>query len=117
MHLRKSIFIVLLCICASCSSNAPNDVIPLNKMKGILIDMHLADTYSSMLNDTIHVSGVKNKDSLALYYKSILQHHNVSVEAFNESVKWYKLNPKELDSVYAGMIPQLSKLETVYPNK
>lgn len=117
MRLRKSIITILCCIVASCTSKSTGDVISADKMKDILTDMHYADTYSSMLNDTLHMSGAKNMDSLAVFYKSILEHHKVSVEEFNESIKWYKLNPEKLDSVYAAMIPMISKMEATYPNK
>lgn len=117
MRLQKSIITILCCIAASCTSKNAGDVISADKMKNILTDMHYADTYSSMINDTLHMSGAKNMDTLAVYYKSILEHHKVSVEEFNESIKWYKLNPEKLDSVYAAMIPQLSKMEATYPNK
>ncbi len=117
MRLRKSIITILCCLAASCTSKNADDVIPADKMQNILTDMHYADTYSSMKNDTLHMLGAKNMDSLAVYYKSILAHYKVSVEEFNESIKWYKLNPEQLDSVYAAMIPHLSKMEATYPNK
>jgi len=117
MRLHFFATIILACLFVACSTKAGSDVIPANKMQDILIDMHYADTYSTMVPDSLNAPGNKNKDSLAQYYRSILQHHNVSVEDFNESIQWYKINPQELDSVYAAMIPKISKMETVYPNK
>jgi hypothetical protein len=117
MRLHKYFAIATCCIIVSCSSGPGSDVIPADKMEDILTDMHYADTYSVMVHDSLNAQGNKNKDSLALYYRSILQHHNVSVEDFNESVKWYKINPEQLDSVYAAIIPKISKMETTYPNK
>lgn len=117
MRLHSAFAIIFCFILISCSSKDGSNVIPSEKMEQILIDMHYADTYSAMAIDTLHAIGSKNNDSLAIFYKSILEHHKVSFEEFNESIKWYKLNPEQLDSVYAAMIPQLSKMESANPIK
>lgn len=116
MRLQKYIIVLLCSLFVACSTNT-SPVVPADKMKDILTDMHYADIYSTMVRDSLNMGSGKNKDSLALYYKSILQHHNVSAEDFDKSIKWYKLNPEQLDSIYAAIIPQISKMESMYPNK
>lgn len=113
------IYILAVCFCAvliSCD-NKPGgkDVIAPEKMQLILTDMHYAETYSTMVNDSFMRN--KNKDSLASFYKSILSHHKISMDEFRSSIDWYKMNPEQLDSVYANMIPNLSKQESIYPVK
>ncbi len=118
--MKWKILFAFACICmASCHffSGGKGDVIPADSMQIILSDLHIAEVYSTMVNDSLHQVRDKNKDSLAVYYKSILEHHKVTPEQLTESIKWYKMNPEELDSVYADMITHFSKLESEHPVK
>ncbi|MCB0696710.1 MAG: DUF4296 domain-containing protein [Chitinophagaceae bacterium] len=82
-----------------------------DKMTTLLTDLHIAEVYSTMVNDSTHKSLNKNTDSLAYYYKSILAHHNVSMHELQESMQWYGQHPSELDSVYITMLNELSTME------
>ena len=83
----------------------------------MLVDLHYAETYSAMVNDSLHQIRNKNLDSLALYYASIQAHYNVSNESFLKSVDWYKNNPEILDSAYASMILRVSETEAAFQKK
>lgn len=88
------------------------------KMQSILADMHIAETYATMvLQDSTHPVIDKNMDSLALYYKEIFRHHNVTQAEFEESLKWYQLNTDEIDSIYARMLVDFNKMEGKNPMK
>lgn len=84
------------------------------KMADVVLDLHLAEVYSSIARDSAYSVSAKKMDSLAVYYKDVLHHHNISEEQYTAIVNWYKINPQELDSVYAKVIPRLSELEAKY---
>jgi hypothetical protein len=86
------------------------------KMEQLVLDLHMAEVYSSVGRDSLHSVSVKKMDSLAVYYKDVLHHHNITQEQYIAIVDWYKINPEELDSVYARVIPRMSELEAKYTN-
>jgi hypothetical protein len=86
-------------------------------MSALLLDIHFAEAYSSILpKDTnaqpASVSG-KNIDSLAKYHKAIFSKHKITVQDWEQALKWYTQHPQELDSVYAGILPILDSLKTI----
>lgn len=95
---------------ASCVEKGP-EPLSREKMKEIMTDIHLAEVYTSVISDSSGLSGNKNKDTLAVYYKSILDHHGISVDEFSSSLRWYSSEPHELDSVYINVLNELSTLE------
>lgn len=104
----------------SCGKNkkVPKDHLPPALMGKILMDVQTAEVYSTMIKkDTLHRGTVKNEDSLALYYKDIFVHYNITEQQFNQSLEWYKHHPGDLDSVYTHMLPELSKMEGIIQAK
>lgn len=99
-----------MCFATSCKDDGQPPITPA-KMKLVLSDLQLAEVYSAMVDDSNHIYRSKNVDSLSRYYKEILAHHKITKAQFAESIEWYKRNPDKLDSVYAAILPQLSKLE------
>jgi hypothetical protein len=100
---------LLLCL-ASCKQkdDAP---IPPKKMEAILTDLHIAEAYSMTLDDSLHRAIHKNIDSLAVYYRDVMAHHNVSEAELRESLEWYKNNVKDFDSTYSAVNTQLTAIE------
>ena len=97
--------------CVSCSEQ-PSSRLTAAKMQRVLYDLHLAEAYSTIVGeDSTHRRNERNKDSLAVYYASILRHHNLTLDEFQQSLQWYKQRPEQLDSVYSKMIPEMLKLE------
>ena len=111
--MKRYLIAVAACICmASCNDKKAADTahLPQDKMEAILVDLHLAEVYSSMVSDSLHESRSKDMDSLAVYYKDVFAHHNVTMEEFEESFEWYRTHPGTLDSSYKQMIVTVGKL-------
>lgn len=89
--------------------------LPAEKMEEILLDIHLAEAYSTMVpkDSTVRITD-KNLDSLAVYYKKVFDNHQITPQQFLSSMKWYKEHPVELDSIYTRMIPRISEIEGKY---
>lgn len=104
-------------ILSSCNESKPNDILDAHQMEAVLTDIYLAEANSTLVNDSAHTIRNRNIDSLAVYYKAILTHHNISKEKLTKSVDWYKRNPEDLDTIYARVITDLSRLQSQHPQK
>lgn len=111
-HITVLLLSVILLAACEAKNTAP---VPREKMKEILLDIHMAEAYSLMVTDSLHFLREKNKDSLAVFYNDVLKHHGLSKDKFLKVLDWYRRHPEELDSVYAAMLPELNRLEGVYP--
>lgn len=115
----KRILFLVLCtfIFISCKETVFDDGkagISHAEMAAILTDLHIAEAYSNVLReDTGNRAGQKNIDSLAVYYKEVLQHHNVTLKDFEESMTYYREHPAQLDSVYSIVVTELGQNEKV----
>ncbi|HXS36257.1 MAG TPA: DUF4296 domain-containing protein [Flavipsychrobacter sp.] len=115
--MKKYILLLLLPL-AITACTPKSDHIPPKQMKKIMLDINLAESYSSISKkDTAHKIAIKNPDSLAFYYKEILAHYKISQQEFAQSMQWYKEHPEDLDSIYAAIIPELSKDQAVIQAK
>lgn len=85
--------------------------IPREQMTNLMMDIHTAEVYSTMVNDSLHQSLNKNMDTLAYYYKSILNHHNMTMDELKDNLQWYGQHPSEFDSVYVNILAEISTLE------
>lgn len=115
--LRNSYRLVTLLVCFSCCTTScklpekePNHISP-DIMTKLMVDIHMAETYSTMVKDSINSNGKKNPDSLAVFYKDILAHYDVTMEQFSKSLEWYKAHPNDMDTLYNNMIPILTKMQ------
>lgn len=99
----------------ACKTNLEQAPISREKMTSILLDVHYAEAYSSMLkSDSLQKKyNNKNIDSLAFFYKQILNKHQVSLDLFDSAMKWYSTHPQEMDSVYTHLLPVLDSLKTI----
>jgi len=108
--------VVLLCLIVpavlqGCRQGAEQPPVPEEKMQDILLDIHLAEAYSQGLGDSARNRFEKNYDSLASFYTSILKHHSLSFEAFNEALEWYKERPASIDTLYHKVLNRLNELK------
>lgn len=96
---------------SSCKQGVEKPPLPEEKMQQVLLDIHLAETYSLGLGDSTRNRFEKNYDSLAVFYRSILKHHGLTFEAFNDALSWYRERPEAIDSLYVKVINRLSELK------
>lgn len=112
-----SSFIGLTMLLCSCSNNNKEQApISRKKMSALLLDIHFAEAYSSIIpkdsnSKPASVTG-KNIDSLAVYHQAIFSKHKIKLPDWEQALKWYTQHPQELDSVYARILPILDSLKT-----
>lgn len=105
------VLLLSLFMLPACKQDKESPPIPEEQMQEILLDMHLAETYSQGLGDSTVNRFQKNYDSLAGFYTSILKHHNLSFESFNEALEWYKERPDRIDTLYARVLGRLTEIK------
>lgn len=116
--MKNRVFVLILCLlmcsififsCDDSSKNKP-PVSP-EKMTDILTDLHLADAHSQGLGTIGGNVYTKNKDSLAVFYNSILKHHNLSYDELKKNLDWYHHHPQILDSVYVMVVQKIEQYQ------
>ena len=106
--------ILLLPSCKSKSASG-GDHLPPKVMQKILMDISLAEAYSTVVKDSLHKGGSKNIDSLTVYYKDIFAHYHITEDQFRESLDWYKGHATEMDTMYNNLLPVITKLQNILP--
>lgn len=109
----KKLLLITIAACsfAACDNGTPSKHLPPDVMKKLLMDVHTAEVYSTYHKDTVNKTATKNVDSLSLYYKSILEHYNITQEEFTENLAWYQHNPDNLDSVYTDLVTGITAMQ------
>ncbi|MEK7254781.1 MAG: DUF4296 domain-containing protein [Bacteroidota bacterium] len=75
------------------------------KLRKVLIDIHLAESA------TMHLDQLK-KDSLTpIYYRQVLEMHEMDRETFDTCVAILKRNPGLMQEVYEQVQEELSKMQ------
>lgn len=116
--MQRIIFLLLALLATQSCKKSGKAPVSKETMQHVLADIHIAEAYSMVLdNHTLSQPNTKNIDSLGSYYATILKHYKLSPEDFSESLKWYQAHPDMLDSIYVGMLPEMSKIESGYINK
>ena len=100
------LFILSIFLSGCNTDSPPNDIIEEQKMIGVLADLHTIDGYMStlMYSDSLRVAG-KN------YYATVYKKHKISKSRFEESLKYYSMQPELLDSMYSKVQIILNKKE------
>lgn len=105
--------IAAIMLAASCGlSSDDKPPVPAEKMQQLLLDLHVAEVYSSMLDDSLHQSRNKNFDSLGVFYADVFAHHHITRDEFDKAIAWYKQHPAEMDSLYKNMVSKSAEMET-----
>ena len=107
--LSVTLFIVLTGGAFSCKQ-ADDQHLPPAKMEQIMFDIGIAESYSTKSKDNTNFGGIKNIDSLAVYYTDILAHHKVTPAEFRQSLNWYKKHPDDMDSLYTHLTIKADQL-------
>jgi hypothetical protein len=98
------VFLLLFTIACGQADKVPDGVISKEEMRDVLIDMNLADVYSSETSE----QGVALPDSLRqnkvkIYYTQILQLHKLTRKQFTDSYAFYEAHPDRMKQVYDMM--------------
>jgi hypothetical protein len=91
--------------CKSEMPTMPKEVLPVEKMKLILADMHIADAVA----ETKAQGGASEGALTQEYYGRIYQLHQVNPEQFTTSMKFYESHPVWLNKLYEEILTELSK--------
>lgn len=99
-----SLLLLILFACGD-AGKVPEGILSKEQMRDVLLDMNLADAYSSDMGDaripvTDSVRQLRNK----VYYRQILDLHGITVQQFMESYQYYEAHPDRLKEVYGMML-------------
>jgi hypothetical protein len=88
----RSLRILIFCVCIfSCQSSIPKDVLPPQKMQGVLWDVMQADEMAEYYSakDSSYRELSKHVD----YYQKIFSIHKISKGDFTKSLAYYESHP------------------------
>lgn len=99
------VFFLLGLMACGQAGKVPEGILQKEEMRDVLLDMTMADAYSSNnedprtpLPDSVHRYRQK------LYYRQILDLHHLTREQFQKSYDWYESRPDRLKEVYDMML-------------
>ncbi|MDX5446753.1 MAG: DUF4296 domain-containing protein [Bacteroidota bacterium] len=100
------LFLLILVSCKNKDVKVPEEVIPEDKMIEVMIDVHLLEGARSG-------NSIIGSDSLYIqdYYEGLLQDHDLTVEEYEQSFKWYTEHPEVFKDVYQRVMERLSVME------
>ena len=81
-------------------------------MENILFDVSLAESYAGMTQNEVYGGGIKNMDSLARYYATILAKYSITKEQYITSIRWYENHPALLDTIYTHLTDRSTLLQS-----
>lgn len=114
--IRSTVVAITCMLSLSCKMGDKDEShLPPKVMAQVVKDISLAEAYSTFAKDSLHRGGPKDLDSLAFYYKEIFAHYNITAEQFQQSLDWYKGHATEMDSMYSGIMPIITKMQSAYP--
>lgn len=80
-------------------------------MSNILLQMHLAESYSQILPKENTTIMTKNIDSLKNFDAAIFKEFHTTKEEFEQSLNYYKSKPELLDSIYQIIMNETNLLQ------
>ena len=112
------VFLLLFTIACGQADKVPDGVLSKEDMRDVLIDMNLADAYSSENTEP----GSPQPDSVRqkkekIYYAQILQLHKLTVKQFTESYAFYESHPDRMKQIYEMMKDVLAVDKDAAENK
>lgn len=104
----------LLLLATACgeADKVPKNVLSKEKMRDVLLDMNLADAYSTM-NDSgdevnLVITDSLRKQRVKTFYRQILDLYKLTPEEFNHSYAYYESHPNKFKEVYDMMFAVVS---------
>jgi len=102
MKKLSALFCVFIFLISCKQDETPKGIIEKDKMTGILVDMHISDSY---------LNQISNADTMQMQAKSrynyIFKKHNIDSLKFSKSLNYYSLKANELDAIYKNVIDSL----------
>ena len=95
---------MLLQACKPELPEIPADVMPMEQMKVIMADVHMADA----LAETKAQGGANERDLSQQYLVQILKNRKVTMEEFKRSYDFYQNTPVLNDMLYESVLTELS---------
>jgi hypothetical protein len=111
MYRIIAVCLVLLIMACGEADKVPKDVLSKEKMRDVLLDMNLADSYSSMADDdqpNVIISDSVRRQRLKVYYRQILDLHKLTPEEFKHSYAYYEAHPNKFKEVYDMMFASVT---------
>ncbi|WP_255696405.1 DUF4296 domain-containing protein [Solitalea lacus] len=99
--------LLILTIWSCSNKNKPSDLIPKEKMKNILMDMHLVESRSFRISNSDSAKRVTKAS-----YQFIFKKYKIDTAQLRSSLEYYLSEPELLDNMYEQMIDSLSKRQT-----
>lgn len=105
----RIVFVFFLLVLMACgqAGKVPEGVLPKEEMRDVLLDMTMADAFSTNNEDprTPMPDSVR-RYRVKLYYKQILDLHHLTQAQFKKSYDWYEGRPDRLKEVYDMMMEE-----------
>jgi hypothetical protein len=102
--------LVLLITACGEADKLPEGVLSKEEMKDVLLDMNMADAYSSIGEDgQAMISDSVRKERVRIYYRQILDLHKLTLKEFDKSYNYYEGHPDKLKDIYDMMMVAVTK--------
>jgi hypothetical protein len=101
------LLLILVSACKAELPEIPGDVLPMEKMRMMLVDIHIADAVA----ETKAQAGEDEKKLSEAYMEQICGSHGVSKEEFLRSYRFYETKPVLMNLIYDEVLNELSNRE------
>lgn len=106
-HLLISAVALIVTLSGCTKNDKPANLIPRDKMKNILTDMHLIESRSYRI-----VKDDSAKSVTKASYLFIFKKYNIDTAQLRTSMEYYLSNPEMMDQMYEEMIDSLQKRQS-----
>lgn len=105
MKKLSALFCVFIFLISCKQDETPKGIIDKDKMTGILVDMHISDSYLNQISnaDTMQMQAKRR-------YNYIFKKYNIDSLKFSKSLNYYSLKANELDGIYKNVIDSLDHI-------
>ncbi len=107
--MRKFAVVAACMLLCSCAKERPP--VSEDKMLPLIVELHMADAFSTQIRDTLHKNWEKNYDSLSVWTLRILERNDMSQAEFSEAMDWYRDHPDQLQALYERAADSLDRVK------
>lgn len=112
MRIIGIVFVLVLGILSCKENKLPKNVMEEQKLVKVLVDMEITDSY---LNHVYQADTQKMQAHAR--YNYIFQKHKIDSAKFTNSLKYYSLNPENMQAIYTQVEDSLIRLELALKHK